>query len=127
MLREIGEVSRFAIPIIIVINMLMALPFVMRVLQPALQSHRARTARLVASLGITGFSLANRGLARAASAAGHGLLVRHGAFSGRSRRVAMFGSQDLVTLPWLLYSSLGSYRSHDADSLALILGLICLV
>ncbi|MDO1585187.1 thiamine/thiamine pyrophosphate ABC transporter permease [Rhizobium oryzicola] len=126
-LREIGEVSRFSIPIIIVINMLMALPFVMRVLQPALQSHRARTARLVASLGITGFSrwrivdwrVLGQPLAMAFSFAMALSLGDLGA-------VAMFGSQDLVTLPWLLYSSLGSYRSHDADSLALILGLICL-
>jgi thiamine transport system permease protein len=41
--------------------------------------------------------------------------------------VALFGSDSFVTLPWLVYSSLGSYRTNDADGLALILGIICLV
>ena len=40
--------------------------------------------------------------------------------------VALFGADGLTTLPWLLYSRLGSYRTADADGLALLLGLICL-
>jgi len=40
--------------------------------------------------------------------------------------VALFGSSDLITLPWLVYSRLSSYRTNDADGLALILGIICL-
>jgi thiamine transport system permease protein len=41
--------------------------------------------------------------------------------------VALFGSQDMVTLPWLLYSRMGSYRTADAAGLALFLGLLCLI
>ena len=41
--------------------------------------------------------------------------------------VALFGGDDLTTLPWLLYSRLGSYRTADANGLALILGAICLI
>ncbi|MNU08260.1 thiamine transporter membrane protein [compost metagenome] len=33
----------------------------------------------------------------------------------------------MVTLPWLLYSRMGSYRTADAAGLALFLGLICLI
>jgi thiamine transport system permease protein len=40
--------------------------------------------------------------------------------------VALFGSGDLLTLPWLVYSRLGSYRTNDADGYALLLGLLCL-
>jgi thiamine transport system permease protein len=40
--------------------------------------------------------------------------------------VALFGSSELTTLPWLVYSRLSSYRTNDADGLALILGIICL-
>ena len=39
--------------------------------------------------------------------------------------VALFGSDGFITLPSLLYASLGSYRSTDAAGLSLILGLIC--
>ncbi len=41
--------------------------------------------------------------------------------------VALFGSEDMVTLPYLLYSRMGSYRTADAAGLALVLGLLCLV
>jgi thiamine transport system permease protein len=40
--------------------------------------------------------------------------------------VALFGSDGFVTLPWLVYSRMGSYRTNDADGLALILGIVCL-
>jgi thiamine transport system permease protein len=41
--------------------------------------------------------------------------------------IALFGSEDFITLPALLYAKLGSYRSTDAAGLALILGVLCLV
>jgi len=41
--------------------------------------------------------------------------------------VALFGSDSFVTLPWLVYSRMGSYRTNDADGLALILGVVCLL
>ena len=41
--------------------------------------------------------------------------------------VALFGSENLTTLPWLIYSRMGAYRSQDADGLALLLGLVCLL
>ena len=40
--------------------------------------------------------------------------------------IALFGSQDLVTLPYLLLQRMGSYRTADAAGLALILGILCL-
>ena len=41
--------------------------------------------------------------------------------------MALFGSQDMVTLPYLLYSRMGSYRTADAAGLALMLGLVCVL
>jgi len=41
--------------------------------------------------------------------------------------VALFASNDFVTLPWLLYGSLSSYRTQDADGLALLLAAVCLL
>jgi len=35
--------------------------------------------------------------------------------------IALFGSQDFSTLPWYLYSLMGSYRTSDAAGVALIL------
>ncbi len=39
--------------------------------------------------------------------------------------IAMFGSQELTTLPWLLYLQLGSYRLTEAAATALLLLTLC--
>jgi thiamine transport system permease protein len=46
-----------------------------------------------------------------------GLLVSLGDLSV----IALFGSERLMTLPYLLYQRLGSYRTGDAAGLGLIL------
>jgi thiamine transport system permease protein len=40
--------------------------------------------------------------------------------------IALFGSEGVQTLPYLLYARMGSYRTADAAGLALILGIVCL-
>ena len=128
LLRPFGDVAHFAPFVVIAINALMALPFVHRVLAPAMATHAARTGRLAASLGIGGFHrlrwidwpALRKPLLMAFSFA---LALSLGDLGA----VALFGSQDLATLPWLLYSRMASYRTADAAGLALMLGLICLV
>ncbi|MEZ2132181.1 MULTISPECIES: thiamine/thiamine pyrophosphate ABC transporter permease ThiP [unclassified Sinorhizobium] len=128
MLRPFGDVTRYAPVLIVCINMLMALPFVMRVLEPAYSIHRRRTERLAASLGIAGLSRMRLvdwpGLRKALFTA---LSFAMALSLGDLGAVALFGSDSLVTLPWLIYSRMGSYRTGDADGLALILGIICLL
>ena len=128
LLRPFGNVARFAPILVAIINALMALPFVMRVLEPAMQTHHDRTKHLVAGLGISGFwklwhidrPVLLKPILLAFSFAMALSLGDLGA-------VALFGSNDFVTLPWLLYSRLSSYRTADADGLALILGMLCLL
>jgi len=126
-LRQFGNVAAFAPHLVAFINAMMALPFAVRVLEPALQDHRHQTARLAAALGIAGpakwrlvdLPILTRPILTALSFAMALSLGDLGA-------VALFGSSDLVTLPWLVYSTLSSYRTNDADGLALILGMVCL-
>ena len=128
LLRPFGNVSVFAPFLVALINMLMALPFAMRVLEPAFTTHQVRTGRLVASLGLSGFSRFRlidlpvlwRTFAMAFSFAMALSLGDLGA-------VALFGSESFVTLPWLVYSNMGSYRTNDAAGYAFILGVICLI
>jgi thiamine transport system permease protein len=35
--------------------------------------------------------------------------------------IALFGSDEFTTLPWYLYQLMGSYRTTDADGVALVL------
>ncbi|NLR99359.1 thiamine/thiamine pyrophosphate ABC transporter permease ThiP [Rhizobium sp. P38BS-XIX] len=127
-LRPLGDPSEFAAILIIIINALMALPFVIRVIEPAYAVHRRRTERLAASLGLHGMSRFRLidwpGLRKPFFTA---LSFAMALSLGDLGAVALFGSSSLMTLPWLVYSKLGSYRTNDADGYALILGLVCLL
>ncbi|MEB2847557.1 thiamine/thiamine pyrophosphate ABC transporter permease ThiP [Rhizobiales bacterium RZME27] len=127
LLRPYGDVASFAPLLVVMINAMTALPFVIRVLSPAFATHRQYTARQTANLGIFGFSrlrLIDLPVLTAPLATAFSFAM---ALSlGDLGAVALFGSEDLVTLPWLVYSRLGSYRTADADGFALILALLCL-
>ena len=127
-LRTLGETGRFAPAVVTVLNALMALPFVVRVLEPAYSTHLARTARLALSLGVTGLhrlrwidlpALKKPLLTAFAFAMALSL--------GDLGAVAIFGAEGFVTLPWLLFSRMASYRTADAAGIALLLGTICLL
>ncbi|MND29521.1 Sulfate transport system permease protein CysW [compost metagenome] len=128
LLRVFGDVSFYAPVLVALINMLMALPLAMRVLEPAFTSHFLRTGRLSASLGLQGLTRLRfadlpvlwRSLAMAFSFAMALSLGDLGA-------VALFGSENFVTLPWLVYSNMGSYRTNDAAGYAFLLGIVCLL
>lgn len=128
LLRPFGDVSFYAPVLVALINMLMALPLAMRVLEPAFTSHFLRTSRLSASLGLQGLTrlrfadlpVLRRPLLMAFSFAMALSLGDLGA-------VALFGSENFVTLPWLVYSNMGSYRTNDAAGSAFILGVVCLL
>lgn len=127
-LRQFGNVALFAGPVVVAINAIMALPFTMRVLAPAIDTHRQRTDRLCESLGISGWAKLTNidwpGLKRPLLMA---MSFAMALSLGDLGAVALFGSNTLNTLPWLLYSRMGSYRTTDADGLALLLGLVCLL
>lgn len=128
LLRSWGDVSRFAPVLVVAINALMALPFVVRVLEPAMETHHARTARLTASLGMSGlWKLWHIDRPILMMPAALALSFAMALSLGDLGAIALFGSSDFVTLPWLLYSRLSSYRTADADGLALVLGAICLI
>jgi thiamine transport system permease protein len=126
-LNRFSDVGVFAPYLVAFINMLVSMPFVMRVIEPALQNYRERTDRLSQSLNIKGFSklklitwpLMRRSVFMAMSFSMALSLGDLGA-------VALFGSEGFVTLPWLIYSNMGFYRSADSAGYALILGMICL-
>ncbi|CAN7640516.1 thiamine/thiamine pyrophosphate ABC transporter permease [Rhizobium sp. LjRoot254] len=112
--------------LVVLINMGMALPFAARIIAPELTTHLKRTARLSASLGISGFArfrVVDWPVMRAPLLTAFSFAA---ALSfGDLGAVALFGSDNFITLPSLLYASLGSYRSTDAAGLSLILGVIC--
>ncbi len=127
-LMSTGNMEWYAPLVVAIINALMSLPFTWRVLQPAFRDVQQRHGRLCAQLGIRGFSrlrlvdwpLMRRPLGLAAALA---LALSLGDLGA----IALFGSENFRTLPWLLYQRLGSYRTDDAAGLALVLLVLIMV
>jgi thiamine transport system permease protein len=126
-LRPLVDPYSVAIPLIIVINALMALPFTYRHVEPPLLLATERYGRLADSLGV-------RGLARLRlmdwpllkSPLIVGLTMAIALSLGDLGVAAFFGSGGLVTLPLLIYERLGAYRMADAASVSLLLTLLVL-
>lgn len=126
-LRPFGNVAGFAPFVAMVTNAIVILPFATRILAPGAAAAATRHGRLAASLGLSGWARLRhvelpelrRPLALAASL---GLATSLGDLGS----VAIFASNDFVTLPTLLLQRMGSYRSTDAEGLALLLGILCL-
>jgi thiamine transport system permease protein len=109
-----GGAGQLAAPLaaIITVNALMALPFVMRVLEPAYQTAMVRNGRLSLSLGITGFNrLRQIDLPAMLVPLTTGFAFALALSLGDLGAIALFGSDRIITLPWLLYQKLGSYRT----------------
>jgi len=108
--------------VLILANVLMALPFALVVFFPAMQKSGQRYDKLAFSLNI-------RGLARWRLIDWPSLRSEIGFVSALSfclslgdlGVIALFGNRDFITLPWLLYQNLGSYRTADASVIALVL------
>ncbi|MCB8840730.1 thiamine/thiamine pyrophosphate ABC transporter permease [Aurantimonas sp. VKM B-3413] len=126
-LRRFTDVFATGPYVVVATNAAMAVPFIVRIVGPALREASERSGRLADSLGLSGLSRV-RLVDWPAIRAPLGLAFAFAlAISlGDLGAIALFGSQDFVTLPYLLLQRMGSYRTSDAAGLALILGFLCL-
>src|SRR5690606_35487141 len=112
---------------VVVVNAVMATPFAVRAIRPAWDAASARHEKLAAQLDISGFTRLRLidwpSIRRPAFTA---LAFAMALSLGDLGVIALFGSDAVQTLPYLLYARMGSYRTADAAGLALILGLVCL-
>lgn len=122
LLYRITSFSLFAPAAVVLINSIMAQPFLLPLLVPSFRSSYETHDRLAATLGLEGFwrfrlvdwPLLRRPITLALLI---GCLVSLGDFG----IIAFFGSENFTTLPLLLYERLGSYRIDDAAGLAFLL------
>jgi thiamine transport system permease protein len=127
LLRRTGGVFTAAPFMVMATNAVMAMPFAMRVLRPAHDAAALRHDRLAAQLGIGGWTRLRLidwpALRRPLAVA----LAFAAALSlGDLGVIALFGSESVKTLPYLLMERMGAYRTADAAGLALFLALLCL-
>lgn len=128
LLRGVGDGFALAPAVVVTINGLMALPYALRILGPAHANAADNHDRLCASLGMSGWNrwrLVDWSVLRPAF--GLALAFAMALSLGDLGAIALFGSQDLTTLPLLILQRMGSYRTADAAGLALVLGVFCLM
>jgi thiamine transport system permease protein len=116
-----------AVFLVIAMNALMSLPFVARALLPALAQSAQAHDRLCLSLGLKGwarFRVVELPVMR--HAIGLGLVMALILSLGDLTAISLFGTQDFVTLPSLIYRQMGSYRFDAAIGTALVLSAMVL-
>lgn len=126
-LLRAGWVFSAAPVMVVAVNAVMATPFAVRALRPAYDASAERHDRLAAQLGLAGLSrlrlvdwpVLRRPLATA-------LAFALALSLGDLGVIALFGSDQVKTLPYLLLERMGSYRTADAAGIALFLGAVCL-
>ncbi|OIN03834.1 thiamine/thiamine pyrophosphate ABC transporter permease [Oceanisphaera psychrotolerans] len=127
LLRDIADVFTLGPVLVLLVNALMALPYGLRALQQPMDHVARQYDRLCTSLDIQGLARLRlvewpqlrKPLALALALA---MMLSLGDLSA----IALFGSQSLQTLPWLLYQQLGNYQMIDAAATALVLLLLSL-
>lgn len=120
-------ISGLAAFLVITMNGLMALPFVYQILAPAMAQQSESHDRLCASLGLSGWNrLRHIDLPSLKRPSGLALVMALILSLGDLTAISLFGTQDFVTLPALIYRQMGSYRFDEAIGTALFLGLMVL-
>lgn len=123
-----ADVTGLAPLLVIAMNGLMAMPFSYQILAPAVAQAAARHDRLCAGLGIGGWTrLRLIDLPAVRKPLGLAITFAFVVSLGDLTAISLFGTQDLVTLPSLIYRQMGSYRIDEAVGTALLLGLMVLV
>jgi thiamine transport system permease protein len=111
-----------ALPVTVLVNAMLALPFAYRVLAPEARSLEADYGRLADALGMTGFArLRWLILPRLARPLGFGAGLVAALSMGDLGVIALFASEQGATLPLLVQRLIGAYRMDTAASAALLL------
>lgn len=120
-----GSPALWAGGVVITANALMAIPFGVAILYPAIHAAANKNDRLCASLGLGAWQrqrLVNWPMLK--NEITFVLALSFCLSLGDLGVIALFGSEELQTLPWLLYQKFGSYRTDDAGVIALVLLLL---
>jgi thiamine transport system permease protein len=113
---------------IIVLNALMALPFVVALLAPYFERNRKKHDRLCAQLAISGWEkLRHIDLPLMARPLAQGFLLAFILSIGDLTAITLLGNQGIVTLPSLIQIQMGHYKGNDAAGTAFLLAILSLV
>lgn len=127
-LRALGIDTTIAAPfVLIVANVLLALPFAFATIFPPLQAINQRYAKLSTALNLSGNSrwkfVEWPNLGREIGLAGALAFC----FSlGDLAIISLFGTANFTTLPWAMFRAMGAYRTNEAATIAALILILCL-
>ncbi|HMO70392.1 MAG TPA: thiamine/thiamine pyrophosphate ABC transporter permease ThiP [Paracoccaceae bacterium] len=121
MLRPFVRPADFALPVTVMVNALLALPFAVRVLLPGAQALAGQD-RLCATLGLQGWDRARLvTLPRLARPLGFAAGIAAALAMGDLGVIALFADEGGATLPLAVSRLMGAYRMEAAAGAALLL------
>lgn len=114
--------SDVALPVTMLVNVLMALPFVLRILRPSVESAKADFGRLGQSLGLTGWARWRIVyLPRIRRPMGFAAGLTGALAMGDLGVITLFSRPGEGTLPLVMYQLMGAYQMQAAYGAALLL------
>ena len=126
-LFPVADPATLALPVTGLVNTLVALPFMVRALIPAIQTAEATQGRLAEALGLSEWArLRHVILPRIQRPLGFGAGVVAAFSMGDLGVITLFAVSGEGTLPLELYRLMGSYRTDDAQGAALVLMVLSL-
>jgi thiamine transport system permease protein len=116
-----------AVVLVVTMNALMALPFVFQPLSAAIAETATAHDRLCLGLGLSGWTRVRLiDLPALKRHIGLALVLAFILALGDLTAITLFGTQDFLTLPALIYRQMGSYRFDAAIGTAMILAILVL-
>lgn len=114
--------AQLALPITTLVNAIFALPFVLRIVAPAIDNAQSRYGRLADSLGLQGWArMRLLVLPRIRPQVGFAVGLAAALAMGDLGVIALFAGEAEATLPLVMYRLMGAYRMDQAASAALLL------
>ncbi len=122
LINPVADPVSLSLPVTAVVNALMALPFALRIMVPAIRDALARHGRLCLALDLTGWRAWRWViLPRARPQIGFASGLTGALSVGDLGVIALFADPDRTTLPLHMYRLMGAYRTDAAAGAALIL------
>ncbi len=128
LLHPIANPFALALPVTVLVNAAMALPFALRILTPALAGIETQFGTLADQLGMSGWTrLRLLWLARMRRPLGFSAGLAAALSMGDLGVIAMFADPKTATLPLQMYRLMGAYRMEQAAAAGLLLLLLSLL
>ena len=122
LIHPFANPENLALPVTILVNAVVTLPFALRAIVPAYRSVEADYGRLSDSLGLQGWSrLRVLILPRLRRPLGFSAGLAAALSMGDLGVIALFADPETATLPLQIYRLMGSYRMDDASGAAVLL------